>query len=64
MPTDERDPLELLKAELSFIEKGGYGRSVRTPSAYCLQPPLHPSAFVIHALRLAAKEEVGSYGYW
>jgi hypothetical protein len=31
MSTDERDPLELLKAELSFIEKGGYGRSVRTP---------------------------------
>ena len=31
MSTDERDPLEILKAELSFIEKGGYGRSVRTP---------------------------------
>jgi hypothetical protein len=31
MSTDERDPLELLKAELDFIEKGGYGRSVRTP---------------------------------
>src|SRR5919112_412821 len=31
MSTDERDPLELLKAELSFIEKGGYGGSVRTP---------------------------------
>lgn len=31
MSTDERDKLELLKAELSFIEKGGYGRSVRTP---------------------------------
>src|ERR1051325_5946234 len=31
MSTDKRDPLELLKAELSFIEKGGYGRSVRTP---------------------------------
>lgn len=31
MSTDERDPLELLKAELSFIENGGYGRSVRTP---------------------------------
>jgi hypothetical protein len=31
MSTDERDPLELLKAELNFIEKGGYGRSVRTP---------------------------------
>lgn len=31
MPTDDRDILELLKDELSFIEKGGYGRSVRTP---------------------------------
>src|SRR5215470_9133633 len=31
MATDERDILELLKAELDFIEKGGYGRSVRTP---------------------------------
>ena len=32
---DERDTLEVLKAELDFIEKGGYGRSVRTPR----QPP-------------------------
>ena len=31
MATDERDILELLKGELDFIEKGGYGRSVRTP---------------------------------
>ena len=31
MTTDERDMLELLKEELDFIEKGGYGRSVRTP---------------------------------
>jgi hypothetical protein len=31
MATDERDVLELLKQELDFIEKGGYGRSVRTP---------------------------------
>lgn len=31
MPKDERDILELLKTELDFIEKGGYGRSVRTP---------------------------------
>ena len=28
---DERDVLELLKAELDHIEKGGYGRSVRAP---------------------------------
>ena len=31
MTMDERDILELLKEELDFIEKGGYGRSVRTP---------------------------------
>src|SRR5215218_10948192 len=31
MATDERDILELLRDELDFIEKGGYGRSVRTP---------------------------------
>ena len=31
MSTDTRDRLETLKAELDFIEKGGYGRSVRTP---------------------------------
>ena len=32
MAKDDRDILELLKDELDFIEKGGYGRSVRTPS--------------------------------
>ncbi|HKG23729.1 MAG TPA: hypothetical protein VKC34_17640 [Blastocatellia bacterium] len=31
MPLDNRDILEVLRAELDFIEKGGYGRSVRTP---------------------------------
>ena len=31
MAKDDRDILEILKDELSFIEKGGYGRSVRTP---------------------------------
>ena len=31
MPKDERDLLELFREELDFIEKGGYGRSVRTP---------------------------------
>jgi hypothetical protein len=31
MATDDRDILELLECELEFIEKGGYGRSVRTP---------------------------------
>ena len=31
MARDDRDILEILKFELDFIEKGGYGRSVRTP---------------------------------
>ena len=31
MPTDKRNVLELLQAELAHIEKGGYGRSPRTP---------------------------------
>ena len=31
MAKDDRDILELFKEELDFIEKGGYGRSVRTP---------------------------------
>jgi hypothetical protein len=31
MTKDTRDVLEILKEELDFIEKGGYGRSVRTP---------------------------------
>jgi hypothetical protein len=31
MPKDERDILEVFRGELDFIEKGGYGRSVKTP---------------------------------
>ena len=31
METDDRNILEILKSELDFLEKGGYGRSVRTP---------------------------------
>jgi hypothetical protein len=31
MAKDDRDILELLKEELDFIDKGGYGRSVLTP---------------------------------
>lgn len=31
MPEDDRDILELLKFELQFIEKGGYGPSIRRP---------------------------------
>lgn len=30
MSKDDRDVLELLRTELDFLEKGGYGRSVRT----------------------------------
>lgn len=31
MTKDDRDVLEILREELDFVEKGGYGRSVRTP---------------------------------
>jgi len=31
MSDDKRDILDVLKFELSFLEQGGYGRSVRTP---------------------------------
>ena len=31
MGNDDLDLLEVLKAELMFLEQGGYGRSVRTP---------------------------------
>src|SRR5215468_3876207 len=31
MVKDDRDLLNLLQEELDFIDKGGYGRSVRTP---------------------------------
>jgi hypothetical protein len=31
MTQDDRNPIDVLKSELEFIEKGGYGRSVRTP---------------------------------
>ncbi|HEY3025602.1 MAG TPA: hypothetical protein VGJ55_05595 [Pyrinomonadaceae bacterium] len=31
MAKDNRDILEVLQEELSFVEEGGYGRSVRTP---------------------------------
>lgn len=31
MAKDDRDILDVLRDELDFIEKGGYGRSVRTP---------------------------------
>lgn len=50
MAIDNRDILDLLRAELDFVEKGGYGRSVRTPwkptvafqdSPSCLAFPIH-----------------------
>ena len=31
MSTDKHDILDVLRFELSFLEQGGYGRSVRTP---------------------------------
>jgi hypothetical protein len=31
MPQDERNILDVLKAELNFLKKGGYGRSPREP---------------------------------
>jgi hypothetical protein len=31
MPQDDRNTLEVLKAELDFVNKGGYGRSPRDP---------------------------------
>jgi hypothetical protein len=31
MCDDKRDVLDVLRFELSFLEQGGYGRSVRTP---------------------------------
>jgi hypothetical protein len=31
MPQDDRNTLEVLKAELNFVDKGGYGRSTRDP---------------------------------
>jgi hypothetical protein len=31
MPHDDRNTVEVLKAELNFVKKGGYGRSPREP---------------------------------
>ena len=31
MPQDDRNTFEVLKAELNFVKKGGYGRSPREP---------------------------------
>jgi len=31
MPHDDRNTLEVLKAELNYVRKGGYGRSPREP---------------------------------
>jgi hypothetical protein len=31
MPQDDRNTLEVLKAELNFVKKGGYGKSPREP---------------------------------
>jgi hypothetical protein len=31
MSNDKRETIEVLRAELDFVEKGGYGRAVKTP---------------------------------
>ncbi len=31
MSNDKREILDVLRSELSFLEQGGYGRSIRTP---------------------------------
>lgn len=31
MPQDDRNTMEVLKAELNYVQKGGYGRSPREP---------------------------------
>jgi hypothetical protein len=31
MPQDDRNTIEVLKAELNYVQKGGYGRSPREP---------------------------------
>ena len=31
MTQDDRNTIEVLKSELDFVEKGGYGRAVQTP---------------------------------
>jgi hypothetical protein len=46
MSADDRDILEVLEAELDFIEKGGYGRSPRTP--WKAQSPLQDSLTCIN----------------
>jgi hypothetical protein len=65
MSKDDRDILELLKAELDFIEKGGYGRSVRTPwlatygfqdSPSCLCYPEHAHEEACALMQLVPKE--------
>ena len=65
MAKDERDILELLKAELEFVEKGGYGRSVRTPwlqtsvfqdSPSCLCYPEHSHENECILMRFVPKE--------
>jgi hypothetical protein len=44
-PKDDRDILEILQAELDFLEKGGYGRSVKTPWLPTLVFQDSPSCF-------------------
>ncbi len=41
MANDDRDILELLKDELDFIDKGGYGRSFVSPEHQAAEVPCH-----------------------
>ena len=62
---DDRDILEILKAELDFIEKGGYGRSVKKPweptlifqdSLICIGFPNHTHDDVCALMRFVPPE--------
>jgi hypothetical protein len=67
MAKDECDILEILYDELDFIEKGGYGRSVRTPwqpksasqeSLTCINyaDPKHTHQCVCHLIDFVSPE--------
>ena len=66
MAEEDRDILEILKAELDFLEKGGYGRSVRTPwqptsvfqdSPSCFCFPVHEHEDVCALMKFVPPEQ-------
>ncbi len=66
MERDDRDILDLMKLELDFLEKGGYGRSVRTPwlptsvfqdSPSCLCYPDHSHADACVLMRFVPTDQ-------